>query len=201
MAHRIADLKCRANSPHSRDLLQRQLRTLAVGLQEGSGALPRGRRSRPKRLRASSNRTTTTYFVLKPEHSAFFATTLDVPLSISARARSSWRASPATTASCSAPTTPTHARLSPDCAAGLRRVEHGRREPHALEQMQKVLKADITPSESPDLDEILRQSALQPRAWAIAIAIVNHDHCADREPRDDVVPFRVDVLCPSTRRR
>ena len=30
---------------------------------------------------------------------------------------------------------------------------------HALEQMQKVLKADVTPSESLDLDEILRWSA------------------------------------------
>ena len=80
MADRIAELKrtCEA-SRRSRDLRERQLRPLAVGLQRTGRTLPARRGARPpdrrKLLPGDDD-----YFVLKPKHSGFFSTTLDLLL-------------------------------------------------------------------------------------------------------------------------
>lgn len=98
------------------------------------------------------------YFVLKPKHSAFFATTLDVLLRyLGARTLILTGIAGNNCILFSANDAymrDFHLNVPSDCVVS--NTEEDNR--HALEQMQKVLKADIIASDSLDLDEILRRS-------------------------------------------
>ena len=77
---RIAALKRRSQMPaNPRDLRQRQFRPLAVRLQRSGRPLPERRcpRAVPRRALHPDE---DDYFVLKPKHSGFFSTTLDILL-------------------------------------------------------------------------------------------------------------------------
>jgi nicotinamidase-related amidase len=98
------------------------------------------------------------YFVLKPKHSAFFATTLDVLLrylgahtliltGIAGNNCILFSANDAYMRDF-------HLLVPSDCVVSNTEEENR----HALEQMQKVLKADTTESASIDLDEIFRRN-------------------------------------------
>jgi nicotinamidase-related amidase len=98
------------------------------------------------------------YFVLKPKHSAFFATTLDVLLRyLGARTLILTGIAGNNCILFSANDAymrDFHLNVPSDCVVS--NTEEDNR--HALEQMRKVLKADITASDSLDLDKILRWS-------------------------------------------
>jgi len=103
------------------------------------------------------------YFVLKPKHSAFFATTLDVLLEYLG-ARTLILSGIAGNNCILFSANDAYMRdfnlfVPADCVASNSDEENR----HALEQMRKVLKADITPSEVLDLDEIVRLSAAATR--------------------------------------
>jgi nicotinamidase-related amidase len=159
MAHRIADLKCRAKlagipAIYCNDNFGRWQsdfkKVVEHWLEDGVRGEEVARILEPD---------DDDYFVLKPKHSAFFATTLDVLLAYLG-ARTLILAGIAGNngilfSANDAYMRDFHLIVPPDCVVSNTDDENR----HALEQMQKVLKADITPSESLDLDEILRQSA------------------------------------------
>ena len=104
------------------------------------------------------------YFVLKPKHSGFFSTTLDTLLEY-LRARTLILTGMAAnicvlfTAN-DAYMRDFHLVVPRDCVASNTAEENG----HALEQMEQVLKADTTPSEELDLEELMRAPAGEPEA-------------------------------------
>lgn len=104
------------------------------------------------------------YFVLKPKHSAFYATTLDVLLAylgastliltgIAGNICILFSANDAYMRDF-------HLIVPADCTVSNTESDNE----HALAQMQKVLKADITPSTELDLDQIRQWSSKQKRA-------------------------------------
>jgi nicotinamidase-related amidase len=99
------------------------------------------------------------YFVLKPKHSAFYATTLDTLLTYLG-ARSVILTGVAGNICILFSANDAYMRdlnvfVPSDCVASNTASENE----HALDQMQKVLKADITPSTELDLEEIRTRSA------------------------------------------
>jgi|RhiMetStandDraft_4_1073278.scaffolds.fasta_scaffold02379_4 nicotinamidase-related amidase len=166
MAHRIADLKCRAKlagipAIYANDNFGRWQsdfkKVVEHCLEDGVRGEEIARILEPDE---------DDYFVLKPKHSAFFATTLDVLLEYLG-ARTLLLTGIAGnncilfTAN-DAYMRDFHLVVPSDCVVSNTDEENR----HALEQMRKILKADITPSESLDLDEILRQSASASRGPA-----------------------------------
>jgi nicotinamidase-related amidase len=166
MAHRIADLKCRAKlagipAIYANDNFGRWQsdfkKIVEHCLEDGVRGEEIARILEPDE---------DDYFVLKPKHSAFFATTLDVLLEYLG-ARTLMLTGIAGnncilfTAN-DAYMRDFHLVVPSDCVVSNTDEENR----HALEQMRKILKADITPSESLDLDEILRQSASASRGPA-----------------------------------
>jgi nicotinamidase-related amidase len=102
------------------------------------------------------------YFVLKPKHSGFFSTTLDTLLEY-LEARTLILAG--VTADICVLFTANDAYMRDfnlvipaDCVASPSAAENQ----HALELMQRVLKADITPSTELDLEELKNQAAREP---------------------------------------
>jgi nicotinamidase-related amidase len=98
------------------------------------------------------------YFVLKPKHSAFFETTLDTLLAylgaktlimtgVAANICILFSANDGYMRDY-------HLVVPSDCVASNTEEENR----YALQQIQQVLKGDITPSDALDLDELLRQS-------------------------------------------
>ena len=159
MAHRIADLKCRAKlagipAIYANDNFGRWQsdfkKVVEHCLEDGVRGEEIARVLEPD---------DDDYFVLKPKHSAFFATTLDVLLKyLGARTLILTGIAGNNCILFSANDAymrDFHLIVPSDCVVSNTEDENR----HALEQMQKVLKADTTPSESLDLDEILRQSA------------------------------------------
>ena len=166
MAHRIADLKCRAKlagipAIYANDNFGRWQsdfkKVVEHCLEDGV---------RDEEIARILEPDEDDYFVLKPKHSAFFATTLDVLLEYLG-ARTLLLTGIAGnncilfTAN-DAYMRDFHLVVPSDCVVSNTDEENR----HALEQMRKILKADITPSESLDLDEILRQSASASRGPA-----------------------------------
>jgi nicotinamidase-related amidase len=103
------------------------------------------------------------YFVLKPKHSAFFATTLDTLLTYLG-ARTLILTGVAGNICILFSANDAYMRdfnlfVPADCVAS----NTARENENALEQMQAVLKADITPSQELDLEAILRTSDVSPR--------------------------------------
>jgi nicotinamidase-related amidase len=159
MAHRIADLKCRAKlagipAIYANDNFGRWQsdfkKVVEHCLEDGVRGEEVARILEPD---------DDDYFVLKPKHSAFFATTLDVLLEYLG-ARTLILAGIAGNNCILFSANDAYMRdfqlfVPSDCVVSNTEDENR----HALEQMQKVLKADITPSESLDLDEILQRSA------------------------------------------
>ncbi|UFS68996.1 cysteine hydrolase [Geomonas sp. RF6] len=101
------------------------------------------------------------YFVLKPKHSAFYATTLDTLLTYLG-ARTLILTGIAGNICILFSANDAYMRdlnifVPSDCVVSNTPGENE----HALEQMQKVLKADITPSPDLDLEEMLRWSSEQ----------------------------------------
>ena len=99
------------------------------------------------------------YFVLKPKHSAFYATTLDTLLTYLG-ARSVILTGVAGNICILFSANDAYMRdlnvfVPSDCVASNTASENE----HALDQMQKVLKADITPSTELNLEEIRTRSA------------------------------------------
>ncbi len=99
------------------------------------------------------------YFVLKPKHSAFYATTLDTLLTYLG-ARSVILTGVAGNICILFSANDAYMRdlnvfVPSDCVASNTTSENE----HALDQMQKVLKADITPSTELNLEEIRTRSA------------------------------------------
>jgi nicotinamidase-related amidase len=166
MAHRIADLKCRAKlagipAIYANDNFgrwQSDFKKVVEHCLEGG--------VRGEEIARILEPDEDDYFVLKPKHSAFFATTLDVLLEYLG-ARTLMLTGIAGnncilfTAN-DAYMRDFHLVVPSDCVVSNTDEENR----HALEQMRKILKADITPSESLDLDEILRQSASASRGPA-----------------------------------
>lgn len=104
------------------------------------------------------------YFVLKPKHSGFFSTTLDTLLEY-LKARTLIMAG--VTADICVLFTANDAYMRDfnlvipsDCVASADEEANQ----HALQLMQRVLKADIRPSTELDLDELLQQAAHEPEA-------------------------------------
>jgi len=166
MAHRIADLKCRAKlagipAIYANDNFgrwQSDFKKVVEHCLEGG--------VRGEEIARILEPDEDDYFVLKPKHSAFFATTLDVLLEhLGARtlilAGIAGNNCILFTAN-DAYMRDFHLIVPSDCVVSNTDGENQ----HALEQMQKVLKADITPSGFPDLDEILRRSASASRGPA-----------------------------------
>ena len=109
------------------------------------------------------------YFVLKPKHSAFYATTLDTLLTYLG-ARTVILTGVAGNICILFSANDAYMRdlnvfVPADCVVS-NTVEENQ---HALEQMRKVLKADITESHELDLDRIRKASAATPRQSAAAI--------------------------------
>jgi len=166
MAHRIADLKCRAKlagipAIYANDNFGRWQsdfkKVVEHCLEDGVRGEEIARILEPDE---------DDYFVLKPKHSAFFATTLNVLLEhLGARtlilAGIAGNNCILFTAN-DAYMRDFHLIVPSDCVVSNTDGENQ----HALEQMQKVLKADITPSGFLDLDEILRRSASASRGPA-----------------------------------
>ena len=159
MAHRIADLKCRAKlagipAIYANDNFGRWQsyfkKVVEHCLEDGVRGEEVARILEPD---------DDDYFVLKPKHSAFFATTLDVLLKyLGARTLILVGIAGNNCILFSANDAymrDFHLIVPSDCVVSNTEDENR----HALEQMQKVLKADITPSESLDLDDILQWSA------------------------------------------
>ena len=159
MAHRIADLKCRAKlagipAIYANDNFGRWQsdfkKVVEHCLEDGVRGEEVARILEPD---------DDDYFVLKPKHSAFFATTLDVLLEYLG-ARTLILTGIAGNNCILFSANDAYMRdfqllVPADCVVSNTEEENR----HALEQTQKVLKADITASESLDLDEILRWSA------------------------------------------
>lgn len=104
------------------------------------------------------------YFVLKPKHSGFFSTTLDVLLDY-LKARTLIITGVAGNICVLFTANDAYMRdfnlvVPSDCVASNEPEENR----HALEQMRKVLKADTTPSTALDLEALKRRSAQQPSA-------------------------------------
>jgi nicotinamidase-related amidase len=102
------------------------------------------------------------YFVLKPKHSGFFSTTLDVLLDY-LKARTLILTGVAGNICVLFTANDAYMRdfnlvVPSDCVASNEPDENR----HALEQMRKVLKADTTPSPELDLEALKRRSAQQP---------------------------------------
>jgi len=159
MAHRIADLKCRAKlagipAIYANDNFGRWQsdfkKVVEHCLEDGVRGEEIARVLEPD---------DDDYFVLKPKHSAFFATTLDVLLKyLGARTLILTGIAGNNCILFSANDAymrDFHLIVPSDCVASNTEEENR----YALEQMQKILKADITPSDSLDLDEILSASA------------------------------------------
>jgi len=163
MARRIADLKCRAKlagipAIYANDNFGRWQsdfkRVVEHCLEDGVRGEEIARILEPD---------DDDYFVLKPKHSAFFATTLDVLLEYLG-ARTLIVTGIAGNNCILFSANDAYMRdfnlfVPADCVASNSDEENR----HALEQMRKVLKADITPSEALDLDEIVRRSAAATR--------------------------------------
>lgn len=102
------------------------------------------------------------YFVLKPKHSGFFSTTLDVLLDY-LKARTLILTGVAGNICVLFTANDAYMRdfnlvVPSDCVAS-NELEDNR---HALEQMRKVLKAETTPSTELDLEALKRRSVQQP---------------------------------------
>src|SRR6266850_1905724 len=158
MAHRIADLKCRAKlagipAIYANDNFGRWQSDFKKVVQH---CLEDGVRG--EEIARILHPEDDDYFVLKPKHSAFFATTLDVLLRyLGARTLILTGIAGNNCILFSANDAymrDFHLNVPSDCVVS--NTEEDNR--HALEQMRKVLKADITASDSLDLDEILRRS-------------------------------------------
>ena len=109
------------------------------------------------------------YFVLKPKHSAFYATTLDTLLTYLG-ARTVILTGVAGNICILFSANDAYMRdlnvfVPADCVVS-NTVEENQ---HALEQMRKVLKADITESHELDLDRIRKSSTATPRQSAATI--------------------------------
>ena len=172
-AHRRAQA-ARPRGRHPGHLRQRQLRPLAVRLPQGRRALPRRRRARRARSRACSQPDEDDYFVLKPKHSAFYATTLDTLLTYLGAQHAHPDRHRRQHLRPLQRQRRLHARLPPGRAGGLRRLEHGRGErPRAGAESRQVLKADITESPRLDLEALVRQPSAASRqsneAWPVMI--------------------------------
>jgi nicotinamidase-related amidase len=103
------------------------------------------------------------YFVLKPKHSAFFATTLDTLLAY-LRARTLILTGVAGNicilfSANDAYMRDYHLMVPSDCVASNSPEENR----NALQQIEQVLKGDLTPSEELDLDALVRGAAEMPR--------------------------------------
>jgi len=103
------------------------------------------------------------YFVLKPKHSGFFSTTLDVLLDY-VKARTLILTGVAGNICVLFTANDAYMRdfylvVPSDCCASNEMHENE----HALEQMRTVLKADITPSTELDLHELLRRGGRDSR--------------------------------------
>jgi nicotinamidase-related amidase len=103
------------------------------------------------------------YFVLKPKHSGFFSTTLDVLLNylqVKTLVLGGFAGNICVLFTANdAYMRDFHLVIPRDCVASNTEEENR----HALEQMRKVLKADITPATELDLDEISRRSRRKPQ--------------------------------------
>jgi nicotinamidase-related amidase len=106
------------------------------------------------------------YFVLKPKHSGFFSTTLDVLLDY-LKARSLMLTGVAGNICVLFTANDAYMRdfnlyVPSDCVASNNPDDNR----HALEQMRKVLKADITPATELDLEVVKRMAIQRPAALA-----------------------------------
>lgn len=104
------------------------------------------------------------YFVLKPKHSGFFSTTLDVLLEY-LRVKTVILTGVAGDICVLFTANDAYMRdfnlvVPSDCVAS-NDAENNKR---ALEQMERVLKADITPSDELDLEELKRRALREPEA-------------------------------------
>jgi nicotinamidase-related amidase len=156
MADRIAALKCRAKQAGIPAIYvndnfgrwQSDLRALIDhGLEEGT----RGREL-VERLQPDED----DYFVLKPKHSGFYSTTLDILL-VHLRAKRLILTGVAGNICVLFTANDAYMRdyslfVPSDCVASNTAEENE----HALAQMHKVLKADITPSTELDLERLKR---------------------------------------------
>jgi nicotinamidase-related amidase len=102
------------------------------------------------------------YFVLKPKHSGFFSTTLDTLLEY-LRARTLILTGVAANICVLFTANDAYMRdfnlvIPRDCVASNTAEENG----HALKLMEQVLKADTTPSDELDLEELMRAPAGEP---------------------------------------
>ena len=152
-AHGRADRRAEATGQgcgHPGDLRQRQLRPLAVRLQHAGRPLPE-RRVRGQPLAELLRPDEDDYFVLKPKHSGFFSTTLDILLDY-LQVKSLILTGIAANICVLFTANDAYMRdfrlfVPRDCVAS--NTEEDNRD--ALEQMQLVLKADIRPSDEIDL--------------------------------------------------
>lgn len=158
MAHRIAELKRRAKKAgiptiYVNDNFGRWQsdfrRVVEHCLKDGVRGEPVARILKPSDA---------DYFVLKPKHSAFFATTLDTLLTYLG-ARTLILTGIAGNICILFSANDAYMRdlnliVPSDCVVSNTESENR----HALEQMQKVLKADITPSNDLDLGKMLKRS-------------------------------------------